>query len=95
VEYDETPEVIGAEIVFSHFYQVGMALVSGGDLSPLTWLELEAYNAATKANLSVYMKQLVMKMSRIHVSGLNKFRNPKAKPPYVSESNPLAKRQKR
>ncbi|MES2488651.1 MAG: hypothetical protein V4607_02600, partial [Pseudomonadota bacterium] len=95
VEYDEVPEVIGAERVFHYFYLSGMAMISGGEISPLTWAELEAFVSANKLTLDIYIKKLLMNMSRIYVNGFGKFHNPKSDPPYRSPEDPLSKRKRK
>ncbi len=78
-----------------YFYLSGMFMLSGGELSPLTWAELEAFVYANKLSLDIYIKKLLMNMSRIYVNGFAKYQPAKAEPPYRSPEDPLSKRKRK
>ena len=84
------PELPAGEYLLDALHEVGaFSQGSMGGISPLTWLELDAYCRRTGEVENPWEAKLIIELSREYVSGYNIGLNVLGIPPYGEESGPI------
>lgn len=79
----ELPELEGCEYMVHLFYEAGMSNKTGMSVTPLSWLEIDAWKRLTQRELDLWEILTIMSMSEAYVNEYHSATDKSRSAPYI------------
>lgn len=84
IPYD-VPAIQTGQYIIDWFMLAGMVGQGSGGAVPLCWMEVRAFSKQMNLNLNPWESSLIMRLSRVYASGLARYTDAEAEPPYIED----------